>query len=68
MSEAYPKPADVVARCLPCPFCGTAPVVHPWVSDPRRLTIRCESVKCEPSPSVRLMSEDVAVEKWNTRA
>jgi len=49
---------------LPCPFCGSVPIVATGV----RTTIRCESRACPVEPSVTSDRSRRAVERWNTRA
>lgn len=54
---------------LPCPFCGTAPVMRKWHGGaPTKVMIHCLKDDCDVSPQVPGDTQVIAVDRWNTRA
>ena len=58
------KPKDA----LPCPWCGTKPVMQPWHGGGiNKKMLQCVSERCEVSPAVTGESAEEAIRKWNRR-
>lgn len=53
---------------MPCPFCGTSPVVVPWHGGgPRKTMVACESDDCWINPDVTGSTRKEAIRRWNDR-
>jgi hypothetical protein len=52
---------------LPCPFCGTTPVLMPALR--HGYFVGCENAQCAVAPEVTFDAEtpEQATERWNTR-
>ena len=72
--EAFEREADgckpsVLSDLLGCPFCGTIPIIEPWLcGDPPKRLISCANEYCYVEPSVSGETLAVAIAKWNRRA
>lgn len=60
---------QAIKELLPCPFCGSAPVIEPWHGGrPTKKMISCESTSCHVNPGVTGETRKEAVVRWNGRA
>lgn len=56
-------------KVLPCPFCGTLPIIEPWHGGrPTKKMISCDNLHCAVAPQVTGQNKSEAVERWNKRA
>jgi Restriction alleviation protein Lar len=60
-----PIDPKIVARVLPCPFCGLAPEVF-RSGDGTGLMIHCITERC-PNPSTSYYGDEAALAVWNQR-
>lgn len=56
------------ARTLPCPWCGTDPVVGKSNYGNGYFAAACNNETCEAGPMVVGRTADEAIAKWNMRA
>lgn len=70
-ADSLPPPdAPGETKTLPCPFCGTEPILrpaNPGVGD-SRLAVVCMNDECVAQPSTVYDSRRVAIGRWNHRA
>jgi len=53
---------------LPCPFCGTIPIIEPWHGGgPLKRLISCQNENCEVAPAVTGTTQKKAITYWNYR-
>lgn len=66
--DRYKKEQLPGTVALPCPWCGTVPVIQFWHGGgPRKRLVSCPSEDCAIAPSVTGTTRARAIEAWNHR-
>lgn len=59
----------MMATALPCPFCGTTPVIERWHGGPKRKhRVGCDNDHCHALPGTIGSTKAEAVTRWNARS
>lgn len=52
-------------KLLPCPFCGSLPIIRRVKND---MSVACEADECDANPATASIDSDEAIARWNKRA